>query len=73
MILRNGAPSGVAQRVVLSRRNMLTGLAALIAAQAVVKAEILMPIEVWRQELLWREGYIVLNGAEVKASAFPAL
>jgi hypothetical protein len=73
MIPQNIAPSEAAERVVLPRRNFLKGLAALIAAPAVVKAEILMPIKVWRPPLEWREGFVVLNGAELKASEFPAL
>ena len=73
MIPQNIAPSEVAERVVLPRRNFLKGLTALIVAPAVVNAEILMPIKVWRPPLEWREGFVVLNGAELKASEFPAL
>jgi hypothetical protein len=73
MIPQNIAPSEVAERVVLPRRHFLKGLAALVAAPAVVKAEILMPIKVWRPPLEWREGFLVLNGAELKAGEFPAL
>ena len=32
-----------------------------------------MPIKVWRPPLRWRDGYIVLNGAELKISEFPDL
>jgi hypothetical protein len=48
MILQHIAPGGAAQRVVLPRRGFLKGLVGLIAAPAVVKAETLMPILVWR-------------------------
>lgn len=37
----------------LSRRSFFTGLAAAIAAPAVVKAESLMPVKVWRPDV-WR-------------------
>ena len=37
------------------------------------RAEALMPIKVWRPPLRWRDGYIVLNGAELKISEFPDL
>jgi hypothetical protein len=40
---------------------------------AVVRAEALMPIKVWRPPLRWRDGYLVLNGAELKISEFPDL
>jgi hypothetical protein len=48
MIRRHIARGGAAQRVVLPRRTFLTGLVSLIAAPAVVRAEALMPIAVWR-------------------------
>lgn len=37
----------------LSRRSFFAGLAAAIAAPAVVKAESLMPVKVWRPDV-WR-------------------
>ena len=59
--------------LILPRRGFLVGLASLLAAPAVVRAELLMPIKVWRPPLRWRDGYIVLNGAELKISEFPDL
>ena len=59
--------------LILSRRGFLAGLSSLLAAPAVVRAEALMPIKVWRPPLRWRDGYIVLNGAELKISEFPDL
>jgi hypothetical protein len=59
--------------LILPRRGFLVGLASLLAAPAVVRAEALMPIKVWRPPLRWRDGYIVLNGAELKISEFPDL
>lgn len=45
------------QRLILPRRSFLTGLVSLIAAPAVVRAESLMPICVWKPtidpDLLW--------------------
>ena len=32
-----------------------------------------MPIKVWATPIRWREGFLVLNGAMVKADDFPAL
>lgn len=40
---------------------------------AVVKAGALKLIKVWHPPLRWRDGYIVLNGAELKISEFPDL
>ena len=48
MVLQHIARGGAAQRVVLPRRRFLTGLATLITAPAVVRAEALMPIVVWK-------------------------
>jgi hypothetical protein len=48
MILEHIAGGGAAQSVLLPRRGFLKGLVGLIAAPAVVKAESLMPIVVWR-------------------------
>jgi Phage Tail Collar Domain len=59
--------------LILSRRGLLAGLSSLLAAPAVVRAEALMPIKVWRPPLRWRDGYIVLNGAELTISEFPDL
>jgi hypothetical protein len=59
--------------LILSRRGFLAGLSSLLAAPAVVRAEALMPIKVWRPPLRWRDGYIILNGAELKISEFPDL
>ena len=59
--------------LIIPRRGFLVGLASLLAAPAVVRAEALMPIKVWRPPLRWRDGYLVLNGAELKISDFPDL
>jgi hypothetical protein len=59
--------------LILSRRGLLAGLSSLLAAPAVVRAEALMPIKVWRPPLRWRDGSIVLNGAELTISEFPDL
>jgi Phage Tail Collar Domain len=59
--------------LILPRRGFLVGLASLLAAPAVVRAEALIPIKVWRPLVRWRDGYIVLNGAEHKISEFPDL
>jgi hypothetical protein len=40
--------------LILPRRRFLTGLASVITAPAVVRAEILMPIKVWTPRALWR-------------------
>ncbi len=48
----------------LSRRGFLAGLSSLLAAPAVVRAEALMPIKVWRPPLIWRDGMIACNGVE---------
>jgi hypothetical protein len=40
--------------LILSRRGFLAGLGSLLAAPAVVRAEALMPIKVWRPPLIWR-------------------
>jgi hypothetical protein len=44
---------GLAVTVILPRRSFLTGLVGLIAAPAVVKAEALMPIAVWKPNFFW--------------------
>jgi hypothetical protein len=48
MVIQHIARGGAAQRVVLPRRSFLKGLVSLITAPAVVKAETLMPIVVWK-------------------------
>jgi hypothetical protein len=48
MVLQHTARGGAAQRVLLPRGSFLKGLVCLIAAPAVVRAEALMPIVVWR-------------------------
>lgn len=57
----------------ISRRGFVVSLASLLAAPAVVRAGSLMPIKVWRPTLRWRDGYLVLNGAELKITDFPDL
>jgi hypothetical protein len=57
----------------LPRRAFLKGLVGLIAAPAVVKAENLMPIVVWRPPVVRREGWVLYNGATLKAAEFPDL
>ena len=47
MVLQHIDLGGAAQRVVVPRRGFLKGLAGVIAAPAVVRAEALMPIKVW--------------------------
>ena len=55
MVLQHIARGGAPQRVVLPRRRFLTGLASLITAPAIVRAESLMPIKVWTPPReLWR-------------------
>jgi hypothetical protein len=69
---------------ILPRRAFLRGLAGLFAAPAVVKADILMPIKVWRPTLITRLGsigddnypvgrWVLLNGARIKPAEFPDL
>jgi hypothetical protein len=48
MVLQHIDLGDAAQRVVLPRRGFLKGLIGLIAAPAVVRAEALMPIVVWK-------------------------
>ena len=57
----------------LPRRAFLKSLVGLIAAPAVVKAENLMPIVVWRPPVVRREGWVLYNGATLKADKFPDL
>jgi hypothetical protein len=65
--------------LILPRRGFLVGLASLLAAPAVVRAEALMPIKVWRPPInLFLSGYygiemVALNGAELKVADFPDL
>jgi hypothetical protein len=65
--------SMIVSGLILPRRDFLKGLIGLVAAPAIVKAESLMPIKVWATPIRWREGFLVLNGAMVKADDFPAL
>ena len=46
--------------LILPRRGFLVGLASLLAAPAVVKAEVLMPVKVWRPTLqkIWRPNFL---------------
>ena len=60
-------------KLILSRRSFLAGLGSLLAAPAVVKAENLMPIVVWRSPVVRREGWVLYNGATLKADKFPDL
>jgi hypothetical protein len=57
----------------LPRRAFLKGLVGLVAAPAVVKAQNLMPIVVWRPPVVRREGWVLYNGATLKADKFPDL
>jgi hypothetical protein len=59
--------------LILSRRGFLAGLSSLLAAAAVVRAEALMAIKVWRPPLIWRDGLIACNGVELAAADFPDL
>jgi hypothetical protein len=59
--------------LILSRRGFLAGLGSLLAAPAVVRAEALMPINVWRPPLIWRDGLIACNGVELAVADFPDL
>ena len=59
--------------LILPRRGFLIGLASLLAAPAVVRAEALMPIKVWRPPLIWRDGLIACNGVELAVADFPDL
>jgi hypothetical protein len=59
--------------LILSRRGFLAGLSSLLAAPAVVRAEALMPIKVWRPPLIWRDGMIACNGVELAVADFPDL
>jgi hypothetical protein len=47
MILQHVVPGGVAERLILPRRRFLLGAAALVAAPAIVRAGVLMPIKTW--------------------------
>jgi hypothetical protein len=59
--------------LVLPRRALLKGLVGLIAAPAVVKAENLMPIVVWRPPVVRREGWVLYNGVRcAKVSSPPS-
>jgi hypothetical protein len=58
---------------ILSRRGFLAGLGSLLATPAVVRAEALMPIKVWRPPLIWRDGLIACNGVELAVADFPDL
>jgi hypothetical protein len=46
--------------LILPRRGFLVGLASLLAAPAVVKAEVLMPVKMWRPtpQKIWRPGFV---------------
>jgi len=59
--------------LILPRRDFLKGLIGLVAAPAVVKAEFLMPVKVWRPPLVWRDGMIACNGVELAIADFPDL
>jgi hypothetical protein len=59
--------------LIMSRRGFLAGLGSLLAAPAVVRAESLMPIVVWRPPVVRREGWVLYNGATLKADKFPDL
>ena len=77
MDLQRVPQNSATDRVVLPRRAFLRGLVGLIAAPAVVKADILMPIKVW-PPIIWRKGrfnwdMLVCNGAELRVADFPEL
>lgn len=60
----------------MSRRSMLAGFLSTLAAPAVVKADMLMPIRMWRygpRPVVLADGILLCNGAEVERSAFPEL
>lgn len=60
----------------LSRRSMLAGFLSSLAAPAIVKADMLMPISVWRygpRPTVLAPGILLCNGAEVERSMFPEL
>lgn len=60
----------------LSRRSMLSGFLSSLAAPAIVKADMLMPISVWRygpRPIILADGILLCNGAEVERSMFPEL
>jgi hypothetical protein len=70
--------------LILPRRGFLVGLASLLAAPAVVRAEALKPIKVWRPTLITRFGsiegdddpvgrWVLLNGARIKRAEFSDL
>jgi hypothetical protein len=60
----------LAKRVILPRRVFLKGL---LTSIALVSLRGGPPAKVSGPELRWREGFVVLNGAELKASDFPDL
>jgi hypothetical protein len=65
--------SMIVSGLILPRREFLKGLVGLVAAPAVVKAELLMPVKVWRPPLIWRNGMIACNGVELAVADFPDL
>ena len=57
MILQHVVPGGGAEHLVLPRRRFLLGAAALVAAPAIVRAGVLMPVKTWPifpKEPAWR-------------------
>lgn len=60
----------------MSRRSMLAGFLSTLAAPAVVKADMLMPIKMWRygpRPTVLAPGILLCDGAEVERSAYPDL
>lgn len=60
----------------MSRRSALAGFLSALAAPAVVKADMLMPIKMWRygpRPVVLADGILLCNGAEVERAAYPEL
>jgi hypothetical protein len=57
----------------LERRNFLIGATALIFAPAVVRAQSLMPVKIWKTPLIKIGDNLLCNGAEVNVNEYPYL
>jgi hypothetical protein len=57
----------------LERRNFLVGVTALICAPAVVRAQFLMPVKIWKTPLIKVGNNLLCNGAEININEYPDL
>jgi hypothetical protein len=55
MVIQHIARGGLAQRVVVPRRDFLRGLIGVIAAPAIVRATSMMPVKVWDNHVEWTD------------------